>query len=60
MELSGSNIKKKFFVFQETKLSYISGNGTFLYFGKGTYRTRIMFRTPTYLELQAYSESWYI
>ena len=26
MDLSGSNIKK-FLIFQETKLSYISGNG---------------------------------
>ena len=31
-----------------------SGNETFLYFGKG------IFRTLTYLELEAYSELWYI
>ena len=30
--------------------SYTSGNGTFLYFGKG------IFRTLAYLELEAYSE----
>ena len=42
--------------------SYISGkvyselwhNGTFLYFGKG------LFRALAYLELEAYSEPWYI
>ena len=27
MELSGSNIKKAFLIFQETELFYISGNG---------------------------------
>ena len=32
------------------KASYISGNGTFLYFGEG------IFRTLVYLELEAYSE----
>ena len=32
------------------KIRYISGNGTFLYFGKG------IFRTLAYLELERYSE----
>ena len=41
---------KKFLTFQETEFSYISRKGTFLYFGKG------IFRTLTYLELEAYSE----
>ena len=45
---------KKFVIFQETELSYISGNETFLYFGKG------IFRTLRYLELEPYSERWYI
>ena len=64
MGLFSSNIKKnfrnrkprekKFLIFQETELSYISGNGTFLYFGKD------IFRTPAYLELEAYSEPWHI
>ena len=39
-----------FLILQETELSYTSGNGTVLYFGKG------IFRTLTYLELEAYSE----
>ena len=58
MKLSCSNIKKflifqkteipkKFFIFQEMELSYISGkvcseswyNGAFLYFRKGIFRT---------------------
>ena len=49
VELSNSNIKKflifrktetpkKILIFQETELSYISGNKTFLYFGKGKFR----------------------
>ena len=33
------------------ELPYGSGNGTFLYFGKG------IFIIPAYLELEAYSES---
>ena len=36
------------------KIIYISGNGTLLYFGKG------IFRTLAHLELEAYSEPWYI
>ena len=32
------------------EIRYISGNGTFLYLGKG------IFRRPVYLELAAYSE----
>ena len=36
------------------KILYISENGIFLYFGKG------IFRTLAYLELEKYSESWYI
>ena len=52
-----------FLIFQETKLSYISGDGTtslyfrkrnISYFGKGK------FRTLAYLELEAYSELWHI
>ena len=52
---------KKFFIFQETELSYIPGkeysepwhNGTFLSFGNRT------FRTLAYLELEVCSEPWY-
>ena len=44
--ISGNETSKKFF--------YISGNGTFLYFRKG------IFRTLAYLELEVYSEPWYI
>ena len=40
--------------FKYKKTFYISGNGTFLYFEKG------IFRTLAYLELEAYSEPWYI
>ena len=46
--------KWNFFIFQETKLFYTSGNGTFLYFGKG------IFKTLAYLEVEAFSESWRI
>ena len=61
-ELCGSNIekflifsqKKGTLIFRETELSSISGNETFLYFGKG------IFRTLTYLELEVYSEPCYI
>ena len=45
---------QKFFIFQETKISYISVYGTFLYFRK------CIIRTLTYLEQEAYSEHWYI
>ena len=45
---------KKFIIFQEKELYYISGKGTFLYFGKG------IFRTLAYLELETYLEPWYI
>ena len=44
---------KKILILPETEFSYISGSGTFLYFGKG------IFRTLTYLELVGYSEPWY-
>ena len=36
------------------KVPYISGNGTFSYFKKG------LLRTLAYLQLEAYSEPWYI
>ena len=36
------------------ELSFTSGNGTFLYFGKG------IFKTLAYLKLEAYSEPWHI
>ena len=42
--------KQNFLILQETKLSYTSGNATFLYFWKG------IFRTLANLELEAYSE----
>ena len=45
---------QKFFIFQETKISYISVYGTFLYFRK------CIIRTLTYLEQEAYLEHWYI
>ena len=45
---------KKNFIFQEMELSYTSGNGTFLYFGKG------IFRNLVYLELEANSEPEHI
>ena len=32
-----TKIPKKFVIFQETELSYISGNRTFLHFGKGNF-----------------------
>ena len=51
---SGNRNFKKNLIFQETELSHISENGTFLYFGKS------IFRNLTYLELEAYSEPWYI
>ena len=37
-------------MFKETELSYTYGNGTFLYFGKG------IFRTLAHSELETYSE----
>ena len=40
--------------FKYKKTFYISGKETFLYFEKG------IFRTLAYLELEAYSEPWYI
>ena len=46
--------KRNFFIHQELELSYISRNGTFLYFGEG------IPRTLAYLELEAYSELWHI
>ena len=45
---------EKILIFQEAELSYTSGNGIFLYFGKGT------FRTLACLELETYSELWHI
>ena len=36
------------------KFLILSGNGTFLYFGRG------LFRTQAYLELEAYLNPWYI
>ena len=45
---------EKFLILQETELSYTSGNATFLYF------TKDIFRNLVYLELEAYSETWYI
>ena len=54
---------KNYLYFKKTELSYISGNGTFLYFLKKmfflNFRRRI-FKTLAYLELEAYSEPWYI
>ena len=55
--------KKVFLIFQETELSYISGNRTFLYFFKKRFLLYVgkgIFRTPAYIELEAYSELWYI
>ena len=49
--ISGNGKPKKLFIFQNTELSYISGHGTILYFGK------VIFRTLAYLKLEAYSES---
>ena len=46
--------RKLFFYFRKRKpekIPYISGNGTFLYFGKG------ILRALAYLELEAYSEA---
>ena len=45
-------LKRKLFLYFRNleKIMYISGNGTFLYFGKG------IFRTLAYLELEAYFE----
>ena len=45
---------KKFLITSQKKLFLFSGNGTFLYFRKG------IFRTLAYLQLEAYSEPWYI
>ena len=46
-----------FYIFRKQnpeKIRYVSGNGTFLCFRKG------IFRSLAYLELEAYSEPWYI
>ena len=48
-----SFFEKVFYIFSKN-LFQISGNGTFLCFLKG------IFRTLAYLELEAYSEPWYI
>ena len=44
----GNGNPEKILILPETELSYISGNRTFLYFGKGIVRTL------------TYSKSWYI
>ena len=59
---------KFFFIFQKTKLSYISGkvysepwhNITFLYFGKSIIQNTNITELLEYLEQKAYSEPWYI
>ena len=49
---------KKFLIFQETELSYISGK---VYSEPShIFRTRNIFRTLAYLQLEAYSEPFYI
>ena len=69
---AGNGNPEKILILEETELSYISGNGTFLYFRKcnfliflerhiqnpSKFRTRSIFRTLTYLELEAYPEPW--
>ena len=52
--VSGNRTSKRLPMLSEMELFYISGNGTFLYFGEG------IFRTLTYLELEACSEFRYI
>ena len=39
--ISGNGNPEKILILPETELSYISGNGTFLYFGKGIFRTLV-------------------
>ena len=59
---------KIFFIFEKTKLSYISGkvysepwhNITFLYFGKSIIQNTDITELLEYLEQKAYSEPWYI
>ena len=60
-------ILKNFLYFRKQKSFYISGNRTFLYFGKcifrtmhNIFRTRSIFRNLIYLELEAYLKPWYI
>ena len=57
-ETPGKNLlyfrKRNCLTLPKTELSHTSVNGTFLYFGKG------ICRTPAYLELKPYSESWSI
>ena len=48
--ISGNGNSEKILILPKTELSYILGNGTIFYFGKG------IFKTLTYLELEAYSE----
>ena len=52
--ISGNGNPEKILILPETELPYISGNVTFLYFGKG------IFRTLAYLELEEYSEPGHI
>ena len=48
--ISGNGNSEKILILPKTELSYILGNGTIFHFGKG------IFKTLTYLELEAYSE----
>ena len=60
--ISGNENPEKILIFQETELSNTSGNGTFLIFREryiqnpSIFRTRSIFRTLTYLEVEEYSE----
>ena len=43
MELSSSDVKKNSYIFSKESFSYISGNGTFLYFRKQKPRKKFLY-----------------
>ena len=43
MELSSSDVKKNSYIFSKESFSYISGNGTFLYFRKQKPRKKSLY-----------------
>ena len=47
MELSSSDVKKNSYIFSKESFSYISGNGTFLYFRKQKPRKKSLFFRKT-------------